>query len=299
MPSKSTVGSPNDSALVAKATKPLAAFTRLSPTVAYYDPPSTLMTSAHDNATPTTILLCSWMNARPKNVDYYARSYMAHYPSARIIHVSINTTQFIFQSEARRRKDMMKAVSTLLARGQESERLLVHSVSNGGGKRVYNIAAAYRSVTGQPLPAQALIFDSAPGIPRFKRDVHAIMVPARKLHWLPWFFALIATYVTVSITFVSVYWTPLWYELVWGPTYGCNDVTLVDQNSVRGYVYSKEDLAIDWRDVETHAEVAEEKGYKVVKKLVHDAQHAQLFKGRGGEEDYWGFIKGIWAMAMD
>lgn len=171
MPSRTTTSPTNGKPL---AGKPLAAFTRLSPTVAYYEPLKAVAPTTPNDGSPTTILLCSWMNARPKNVDYYSRNYMNLYPAARIIHVTINTTQFIFQSEAQRRKDMMKAVSTLLARDQEAERLLVHSVSNGGGKRVYNIAGAYRSVTGKALPAKAIIFDSAPGLPRFKRDIHAL-----------------------------------------------------------------------------------------------------------------------------
>lgn len=89
-----------------------------------------------------------------------------------------------------------------------------------------------------------------------------------------------------------------WYDLVWGPTHGCNDVTLVDQKCVRGYIYSKEDLAIDWRDVESHAAVAEKKGYEVSKKLVDGAEHAQLFRGKGGEEDYWGFVREVWAKGI-
>jgi hypothetical protein len=292
-----TTSLPNGKPLAAK---PLAAFTRLSPTVAYYEPLKAGASRTSDDLSPTTILLCSWMNARPKNVDYYSRNYMEMYPSARLIHVTINTKQFIFQSEAQRRQDMREAVSILLARDQESERLLVHSVSNGGGKRVYNIAGAYRSVTGKPLPAKAFIFDSAPGMPRFQRDIHALMVPARKMHWLPWLLYAAATHITCSVMFVSVYWTPLWfwYDLVWGPTYGCNNMTLLDQNSVRGYMYSKEDMAIDWRDVEAHSTVAEEKGYNVYRKLIDGAEHAQLFKGKGGEEDYWGFIREICAKGM-
>ena len=51
-----------------------------------------------------------------------------------------------------------------------------------------------------------------------------------------------------------------------GPTEGTNDMNLFDRDCVKGYVYSKEDLAVDWKNVESHAAVAEEKGYKVMKK---------------------------------
>jgi hypothetical protein len=87
-----------------------------------------------------------------------------------------------------------------------------------------------------------------------------------------------------------------WYELVWAPHDRANDFDYLDRNCVKGFVYSKEDEAIDWRNVEAHAKEAEEHGYKVVKKLIEDAPHVQLFKGKGGEVDYWGFIRKVWDM---
>lgn len=97
---------------------------------------------------------------------------------------------------------------------------------------------------------------------------------------------------TVSVVFAVVNWCPkwVWRELVWGPVEGMNDVELVDRQCVKGYIYSKEDLAIDWKDVEKNAEIAEEKGYPVMKELIHGAAHVQLFKGKLGEGGYWGFV---------
>jgi hypothetical protein len=172
------------------STKPLSSFTRLSPKVWLYEPPkSSLYTAAAASSplAPTTILLCAWMNAHPKHIAYYTRTYMRLYPSARIILVSINTTEFLFQTETRRRADISAAVTAILAApDQENERLVVHSLSNGGGRRVYGIAGAYRSLTGRPLPAKAWVIDCAPGIPKFRRDIHALMVPARNWSWFLW-----------------------------------------------------------------------------------------------------------------
>lgn len=67
---------------------------------------------------------------------------------------------------------------------------------------------------------------------------------------------------------------------------------------MRGYVYSKEDMSIDWKDVMAHAKVAESKGYRVVTKLVEDAHHAQLWNGQGGEKDYWAWIQKVWDMGF-
>lgn len=78
-----------------------------------------------------------------------------------------------------------------------------------------------------------------------------------------------------------------------------NDVELVDKACVKGYVYSKEDLAIDWKDVEKNAEIAEEKGYPVMKELIQDAPHVQLFKGKFGEDGYWGFVAKVLSRGLD
>ena len=105
----------------------------------------------------------------------------------------------------------------------------------------------------------------------------------------------------VSVVFVTVNWMPkwVWHDLVWRPTFGTNDARIIPLECVRGYVYSKEDRAMDWRDVEKHAEVAKEKGYVVRKKLVEGAEHVKLFTGKGGEGDYWGFVEGVWELGVE
>jgi hypothetical protein len=55
---------------------------------------------------------------------------------------------------------------------------------------------------------------------------------------------------------------------------------------------------MDWRDTERHARVAEEKGYRVVMNLIEGAGHVQMFRGKGGEKDYWGFIEKIWGLGV-
>lgn len=278
-----------------------SSFTRLARIVQLYVPPTANTSASYSNSpTPTTVLLCSWLNGAPKHIEYYARTYMRLYPASRIILVSINTTEFLFQTEARRRSDVKEAVNALLAQDLDKEWLLVHSLSNGGARRVYNIAGAYRILTGKPLPARAYIMDSAPGIPQFRRDIYALSLPFKKLNWFVWIPAMAANLIIVSVVFVTVNWMPKWFwrELVWGPTEGVNDVQLLDRKCVRGYIYSKEDLAIDWRHVEAHAAAAEENGYTVVKKLVEGAEHVKMFKGKGGENAYWNFVEGIWGMAI-
>lgn len=206
----------------------------------------------------------------------------------------------MFESETKRRADITPAITALLANDQSQERLLVHCLSNGGAKRTYGVAGAYQNLTGHVLPIKCNIIDSAPGIPQFRRDIHALTVPARKLPLLARLAFISITVVVASVVFVVVNWLPksVWHELVWGPTAGFNNKGLFDGGCLKAYIYSKEDAAIDWRDVERHADVAQEKGYRVERKLVRGAEHAQMFRGEGGEAEYWGWVRSTWTMAV-
>lgn len=330
MPSRTDSSAAVSPATFTKPVKPLSSFVRLSSRVSFYDPatsPGVSATLANLPPPPTTILLCGWLNASSKHIAYYANNYMKLYPDARIIVIAISTNEFMFQSEKKRRSDIRSAVDTILARDQDQERLLVHSFSNGGAKRAYGVSGLYRSLTGKPFAPKAMIYDSAPGIPKFKRDWHALMVPAKKMNWLVWLPYTASILAIISVVYVCTHvslfsyfaisilcrhrkmrsrehctnfsqWLPkwVWNDLVWAPTIGANDKTLMSQKGVRAYLYSKADLAISWEDVEAHAKDAESKGYTVMRERFEDASHVQLFKGN--EERYWGMVEKIWATGM-
>jgi hypothetical protein len=185
----------------AKAPIPLSAFTRLSKVVRLYEPDASIKPSP---SSPTTILLCSWMNAAAKHIDYYSRSYMKLYPGARIIIVTIDTRQFLLTSEVTRRAQIKEAISAILALPQDDERLLVHALSNGGAKRLYGISAAYAAKTGKPLPLKAYVLDSAPGIPQFRRDIHALSMPIRNHPWFIRFPFKTAVFMVTCVVYVFV-----------------------------------------------------------------------------------------------
>ncbi|EPE25647.1 hypothetical protein GLAREA_01559 [Glarea lozoyensis ATCC 20868] len=276
--------------------KPLSQFSRLSQVVRLYTPDPSIKP---DPTHPTTILLCSWNNAAPKHIEYYTRTYTKLYPSARIIVSTMNTKQFLFTSESTRRAQVRTVITALLSEPQMS--LMVHALSNGGAKRLYAISASYAAATGKPLPLRVYVLDSAPGIPQFKRDIHALNYPVRGWNWwVRWPFQTVVVLVS-CVVYVVVNWLPrwFWYELVWGPHDGAHNTAYLNKNCVKAFVYSKEDEAIDWRNVEAHAKETEERGFRVERKLIEGAAHVQLFKGRGGELDYWGFIQKVWDMGRE
>ena len=56
---------------------------------------------------------------------------------------------------------------------------------------------------------------------------------------------------------------------------------------------------MDWRDIEKHAGRAEQNGFRVVRKLIEGAEHVQMFRGKGGERDYWEFVEKIWGLGLE
>ncbi|KAG9231797.1 hypothetical protein BJ875DRAFT_105331 [Amylocarpus encephaloides] len=280
-----------------KHLNPLSSFTRLSQVVRLYTPNAEIVSAP---TSPTTILFCSWMNASAKHTAYYTRTYQRLFPGARIILCTINTSQFLLTTETTRRAQVKEAITALLAGEQENERLLVHVLSNGGAKRFYGISREYREMTGKPLPMKGFVVDSAPGIPQFRRDIHALAVPARNWTWYLKAPYMTSVFLVTCVVYVTVNWMPrsFWHELVWGPHDGAHNHQLVEPNVVKGFVYSKEDQAIDWRNVEAHADDTEKAGYKVLRKRVEGAVHVQLFRGKGGEDDYWGFVQRVWGVGL-
>ena len=86
VPGEVVVGEPK----ATTTARPLAAFTKLAPQVWLYDPATEDPIPSHH---PTTIIFCAWMDAGPKHIDYYMRTYMKLYPQTRIVLSTINTTQ--------------------------------------------------------------------------------------------------------------------------------------------------------------------------------------------------------------
>ncbi|TAQ87973.1 hypothetical protein B7494_g3702 [Chlorociboria aeruginascens] len=290
------------SSFPATTTKPLSDFTRLNHCVSTNTP--TPSSTPPDPLHPTIILLCTWMNATPRPTAYYTRQYQTLYPSARIILSTMTTAEFIFQSEPKRRKDIQPILSSLLSTGDISnERILIHALSNGGAKRAYAFIGAYQTATGRVFPAKSLIYDSAPGIPQFKRDIYSLLMPGKKFNWFVWVPFAVAIVLITAVVNVIVHGFPrsVWRELVWGPTEGMNDERLLGRETLRAYVYSEVDKAIDYRDVETHARVGRERGYRVemLKVQGKEAEHVRMWKGEQGEDAYWEWVQRMWGLGLE
>lgn len=276
---------------------PSITLTKLNSKCFIYDPPASSSTPAQSGtqSPPTTILFLAWMDAAAKHTAKYVNTYAALYPKARIIVAVVTSQDFFMTSSSAHLKALSPVLLALTSDSAASPKLLVHLCSNGGVKTLYMLSTAYRAQTGAALPATLLVLDSAPGRPRFVRDIRVLTMrmPANPVLWLLAYLAV----VLAELAGLFVYYcTPFWHKQLKGPREGLLDPKLIAQDRRMCYIYSKEDLVIDDRDVELHAKDAEKKGFRVERhKFVGSAHVSHM---RSDEGKYWGAVVDAWGSAL-
>jgi hypothetical protein len=282
---------------VAKQLSSLSGFNCLGPKVWLYEPARGTDMSGSPTNSPATIVLCAWMDAAPKHIEKYAATYKKLYPTARILIITISLVDFFCKSEAARRAEISPAVAVLLApgsgAGQSSPGILVHAFSNGGVKRLHSLTGLYyeKSRPHAALPASAVIFDSAPGSPQFRRDVHSLMAGAPRSRFLRLPFA--ALVYTLAFMLVLLYnFTPLLNGIVERIRDGLNDGKTLSSAAARCYIYSDEDNSVGPEPIEAHAAHAREKGLKVSMNKFHGSGHVAHMKHDEGR--YWDIVQRTW-----
>ncbi|KAI9764745.1 MAG: hypothetical protein M1835_007520, partial [Candelina submexicana] len=176
-------------------------------------------------------------------------------------------------------------------RGDTEKRLLVHLFSNGGAQQACQLARIYRKATGgKLLPVQAMVLDSGPGLSRIKQGVAAMTVGLPKM-WILRMVGILFTY--ISLTLLVMLARIRGTDVISRSRDSLNDMELIDGNMSRCYIYSLADPMVAWQDVVSHAEEAEEKGWRVVTEKYIDSGHAAHL--RQDEDRYWGVVKSLWA----
>jgi Eukaryotic protein of unknown function (DUF829) len=281
----------------AKQSSALNGFNHLSPKVWLYEPAQVTDLSGSPTHSPATIVLCAWMDAAPKHIEKYLVTYKKLYPTARILVITISLADFFLKSEAARRAEISPAVTVLLSPGsgatQSPPGILVHVFSNGGVKRLHGLTGLYyeKSRPHAALPASAVIFDSAPGSPQIRRDVHALMAGAPRLLFLRLPFAAL-TYILVFLLVLLHKFTPFLKSIVEGIRDGLNDGKTLSSAATRCYIYSEEDKSVGPEPIEAHAADAHEKGIKVIMNKFHGSGHVAHMKHDEGR--YWDIVQRTW-----
>ncbi|EEP79289.1 predicted protein [Uncinocarpus reesii 1704] len=271
----------------------LSSMVQLGPAIFLKDFPQA--PQKHDK--PLTIVLLFWMNAPLRPAAKYISEYGQLAPDARIIAIFTSASDFFIRnSDGAQRRRITPVLDALLSTAKDGDggSLYVHAFSNGGCTTLRYLAVAYRDATGKPLPANAMLIDSAPGITSMSRAVKALS------YSFPRFFLWRVLLSTAVWGWLLVLATLGWLSRRKHPSYflreGLNDQSLIRGKVERCYVYSKEDDLIYWKDVEEHAGQARARGWNVSREVFEDSPHVGHM--RTDPQRYWKIVARLLKIAM-
>lgn len=170
--------------------------------------------------------------------------------------------------------------------------ILLHVFSNSGAHTACQLARSYKSHTGKALQVGALILDSAPGNDSFEGMKDGFIgglptTPGVREVLKMGVYGLVGAVVLKERALGEENWIRKMRR-------DLNDRELLRVERGRVYVYSKGDGVVGWRDVESHAKEAQERGLPEVVKL-------ELCQGSGHVghmvkhvERYWSTVKKAW-----
>lgn len=197
-----------------------------------------------------------------------------------------------------------KTKDDVVAAAAENSEILVHVFSNSGGLNFEAACAAWNShleslnAPPTPLPIKAVVFDSTPGgdsvwseFPRWSAGIG--LGVAKVFPFLPAFIIK-----TITAAFIAVFMglpEVLGHETA--PIRCRKEVSNpknISFDTPRLYLYSEADPLISHKEVESHAEAAEKKGYKSVA-LEKFEGSGHVTHMRKHPEQYWKAIRDFWA----
>ncbi|OOF90296.1 hypothetical protein ASPCADRAFT_31505, partial [Aspergillus carbonarius ITEM 5010] len=242
---------------------------------------------------PQTILLAFWMNAPPRALTKYIQHYQTLYPTARILTVHSTTRDFLFPPSPSTQQTLLQpAVDYLLIppppNQPKDQGIHIHLFSNGGVFTTTTLLSAYRRTTGHALPITSILIDSAPGKPTLGGAFRAFsfILPG---NFLLRVLGQVLLGVLLGVMF-GTFWVCGVEDAVRLGRRRINDEGLVGKGSRRCYVYSEDDELVEWKDVEEHADEAEELGLGPVRreKFMGSKHVAHM---RVDEERYWRVVR--------
>ncbi|KAI1421829.1 hypothetical protein F5Y12DRAFT_717995 [Xylaria sp. FL1777] len=251
---------------------------------------------------PTTILIYGWGDGSPRHVSKYSEGYHALFSSARIVVVINSIFAATTQTLPKRTEAMRPIIDTCFpTKDNESERVIMHIMSNTGGIYAAATLNAYRERHGQDavLPHHLCVSDSTPGSLNFGSEVwrwsRAMAMGVPKWFPLPFKFtqALCAAFLFVA-NYLAI--------AVGIEPSGVHSARIFTEHgyatpkALRLFCYSKEDDLIYWEDLEEQAANARSKGYNTVLEEFKGSPHVGHM--RMHPEQYFGTILRCWKQAM-
>lgn len=263
-----------------------------------------------DPAVPKFIILITWMGAAPRHILKYVAGYQNLYPTSRLLLIRSSAADIFWRPKhiQKGRIDPGFAFINSICCGHgpnsqdngssstqrvtppEQAELLLHIYSNGGSHQASNFFRSYLERTSGTLPPHVTVFDSCPGRGTFRRSMRALSSVLPRSLWLR-----VPLYVFFYIL-LSLYWLAY---IPWGipnpierVRRDLNDASLMSEVR-RCYIYSEEDVMVDFHDVEDHASEAIDRGFSVRKEKFHGSGHCGHVRVGDGSQ-YWNAVRHLW-----
>jgi hypothetical protein len=246
------------------------------------------------NNQPSLIVLCTWTGAENRHIHSYQKKYQEKFPSTPGILIKTTIVDLCIRDSKSKQKRLQPAVEWIAKRLQNSpiaEQILMHVFSEGGSNKACELAEAYLTEKEFRLPVSALILDSTPGLPHFRRLCNAA---SRSISPIPCtrVVSLLLSYVAVGTIWVA-------YRGIKGFENNIISMTrerllndrMWDLNAPRCYVYSEKDALVAPEDVEAHAISIKYSGTIILQKF-DKSKHVN--HARSYETAYWDAVWYTW-----
>lgn len=267
-------------------------FKRLNGSVYIHEPSSTSSSSNE----PDLILICGWMDARPRHFSKYTAGYEKLYPSARILAVTTTSIDAAITTWGANFKRVLPVLEILYAL-QPNAKLLLHFFSDGGSFTSTLIANKYQEKMGKLLPTTAVILDSSPGRATYEATVRAFSVALPKnpvvkaigtlvIRMFFWLYR-------IAYILKALLERKKRMNVVERSRMDLNTTSLMDVNTPRLYIYSEADDMVEWQFVEEHIEEAEKLGYVVDREKFLDSGHCGHLMI--DPMRYWAAVQRLWS----
>jgi hypothetical protein len=248
------------------------------------------------NGQPSLIILCTWTGANDRHIRSYREKYRKKFPSTPGMLITTTIVDLCIRDSKSKQKRLRPAVEWIakrLPKLRTGKQILMHVFSEGGSNKACELAEAYLTTENSRLPVSALILDSTPGRPHFRRLCDAAsksLSPSACVRVA----SLPLCYVMVGIMWV-VYCGIKGFErnIISMTRERLLDSSVWDPNALRCYIYSISDALIDYRDIETHAEDSENCRIPVTLQKFETSghvMHAKLHKIA-----YWDAVWDTWS----
>ncbi|CAD6583721.1 MAG: hypothetical protein TREMPRED_003641 [Tremellales sp. Tagirdzhanova-0007] len=254
-------------------------FTPLSPAVSLHTP-------ARHNVDAPLIVICTWMGATPRLIAKYTISYTELFPNSRILLIITSPINFFYTPTVRFRKLLEPALDVLLS----ARDIKLALYSNGGAYATSNLAWMYAGRTGRPLPATAMVLDSAPGNSDVIPAYNAALLFLPPFITRPPFIYLISPVIWIMLVMFALITAVLGDgDMIANANKDLNNDRYLFVKGKRCYIYSRADLIVPYLAVQKHANEAKKLGWDAMEEDFGKSKHVAHAVADGRR--YWKLVE--------